>query len=86
MAETYENAPAALPKNSEALRDAVLAFVKSLDEGKLDPSGQKVAAMVLGEYLRIQENMKRYWDSKIAQLEAEVEAEAEIARWNNIED
>lgn len=41
----------------------MLALVKSLDEGKLDPSGQKVAGMLLGEYLRIQENMKRYYES-----------------------
>lgn len=63
MAETFDNAPAALPKNTEAMRDAMLALVKSLDEGKLDPSGQKVAGMLLGEYLRIQENMKRYYES-----------------------
>lgn len=64
MAEVYDSAPAALPKNSEALRDAVLALVKSLDEGKLDPSGQKFAALLLGEYLRIQENMRRYWEAR----------------------
>ena len=64
MAEVYDSAPAALPKNSEAMRDAMLALVKSLDEGKLDPSGQKFAALLLGEYLRIQENMKRYYESR----------------------
>lgn len=66
MAETFDNAPAALPKNTEAMRDAMYALVKSLDEGKLDPSGQKVAAMLLGEYLRIQENMKRYWEARVS--------------------
>ena len=52
-----------LPANTEAMREAMYALVKSLDEGKLDPSGQKVAGMLLGEYLRIQENMKRYYES-----------------------
>lgn len=64
MADTYDAAPSALPKNSEALRDAMFALVKSLDEAQLDPSGQKCASMLLGEYLRIQENMKRYYESR----------------------
>lgn len=64
MAEVYDSAPAALPKNTEAMRDAMLALVKSLDDGKLDPDGQKFAALLLGEYLRIQENMKRYYESR----------------------
>lgn len=64
MAETFDNAPAALPKNSEAMREAMFALIQSLDEGKLDPSGQKVAALLLGEYLRIQENMRRYWEAR----------------------
>ena len=64
MADTYDSAPAALPKNSEAMREAMFALVKSLDEAQLDPSGQKCAAMLLGEYLRIQENMRRYWEAR----------------------
>lgn len=66
MAEVYESAPAALPKNTEAMRDAMLALVKSLDDGKLDPDGQKFAALLLGEYLRIQENMRRYWEARVS--------------------
>ena len=64
MAEVYESAPVALPKNTEAMRDAMLALVKSLDDGQLDPDGQKFAALLLGEYLRIQENMRRYWEAR----------------------
>ena len=64
MAEVYESAPAALPKNTEAMRDAMYDLVKSLDEGRLDPAGQKFAGVLLGEYLRLQENMRRYWEAR----------------------
>lgn len=65
MAETYENeAESALPKNTDAMRAAMMELKKSLEAARLDPEGQKFAGVLLGEYLRIQENMKRYYEAK----------------------